>query len=698
MRIGSYEVLGELGRGGMGIVYRVRAPDGREAALKVLARADPGALARFERERRLLASLGEAEGFVGLLDAGSSPEGAWLVMPLVSGGTLRARLEAGPFSVDATIALGIELGRALGEAHARGIVHRDVKPENVLFTANGRALVSDLGLAKHFDPLAEGASRTVQLTRPGAVTGSAGYVSPEQIDDARTVGPASDVFSLGAVLHECLTGRPAFEGDSVLEVLAKVSSASFEPIERRDVPHWLVNVLARALACEPAERFTDGAKLAQALEQRDPRPGRRSRSFRLILGATALVAILGGAALALFPRRSPSLGAREQVKLSKKLYLAHDFAGAAAELERALELDPRCIDAWANRGVLRIETGDLDGAIADETKAIELDPRFGGAWANRACARTGKRDWAAVIADATEAIELDPRIALAWQSRGVARGEMGDRDGEIADETRAIELDPKVVVPWLQRGVARGVRGDLEGEIADETKAIELDPRSGAAWSNRSVARRMKHDLEGALADAEKAIALAPSRADVWSNRALIRGERGDPAGGIADATRAIELDPKSAIAWAARGEALGARGRWDEAIADQTRSIELDPSAPLVWAARGQLRSRKGDLAGALADDTKAIELAPTAALAWANRCVHRGQGGDWDGATSDATKAIELDPTAALAWANRGYARKKTGDLEGAIADLERALELHPGNEADVRRWLEDARTRAR
>src|SRR5271169_3198490 len=99
VKIGPYEVLGELGRGGMGVVYRVRSPESSEAALKVLVKSDHGTLARFERERRLLSSLGNAEGFVGILDHGSSAEGAWLVMPLVTGGTLRKRLESGPLGV-----------------------------------------------------------------------------------------------------------------------------------------------------------------------------------------------------------------------------------------------------------------------------------------------------------------------------------------------------------------------------------------------------------------------------------------------------------------------------------------------------------------------------------------------------------------------------------------------------------------------
>ena len=302
MRVGGYELLNELGRGGMGVVYRVRTPSGEEAALKLLVSSSAGTLARFERERRLLASLGEEQGFVALLDAGSSPEGAWLLMPFVPGGTLRQRLEAGPLGVDETVALGIELARALGRAHERGIVHRDVKPENVLFTGgpgaeppnerwSGRALVADLGLAKHFDPTAKGASLSVALTAQGSLKGTAGYMAPEQIADASSVRPPTDVFALGAVLHECLAGRPAFEGKDVLEVLAKVSSGVRPRLGRPDVPAWLEKTLERALALDPGERFSDGASLARALESRGEgaraAPRGRLPWVPLVVGASA---------------------------------------------------------------------------------------------------------------------------------------------------------------------------------------------------------------------------------------------------------------------------------------------------------------------------------------------------------------------------------------------------------------------------
>src|SRR5277367_2725619 len=130
----------------MGVVYRARSASGEEVAIKALTRVDSAKLARFERERRLLGTFTARDGFVPLLEAGTTNDGPYLVMALLPGGTLRDRLERGPLSIEETLTLGRALAAALGRAHARGIVHRDVKPENVLFTADGRALLADLGL------------------------------------------------------------------------------------------------------------------------------------------------------------------------------------------------------------------------------------------------------------------------------------------------------------------------------------------------------------------------------------------------------------------------------------------------------------------------------------------------------------------------------------------------------------------------
>jgi serine/threonine protein kinase len=314
MELERYELGRELGRGGVGIVVRGRSPDGKDVAIKFLKKSGDEVLARFEREGRMLDTLGEEAGFVPLLDSGTSPRGPFLVMPFVPGGTLRDRLEErGAFSIDETIALGRALGETLGRAHALGIIHRDLKPENVLFTALGQPLVADLGLAKHYRHDAPGAPRSVQISKTGTVRGTWGYMPSEQGRDAKAVKPTSDVFALGAILYECLSGRAAFPGETVMEVVTKVELDEFEPLAslRPDAPAWLVGIIEKAMSKAPEERFADGAALAKALAEgpssgvaprvraaRVPAPQKARGRERIAIVAGAIVILFIAAAWA----------------------------------------------------------------------------------------------------------------------------------------------------------------------------------------------------------------------------------------------------------------------------------------------------------------------------------------------------------------------------------------------------------------
>jgi tetratricopeptide (TPR) repeat protein len=606
VRIGTYEVLGELGRGGMGVVYRVRGPTGEEAALKLLSVATPEAFARFERERRLLASLGEAQGFVSLRDAGVASPGCWLVMDLMPGGTLRARLDRGPLGIEETIALGIDLASALGAAHERGIVHRDVKPENVLFTASGRPLLTDLGLAKHFDRGTPGASQSMSLTGHGTVKGTVGYMGPEQISDPASAGPASDVFALGALLYECLAGRPAFEGTSVVELLARANAGVVEPVGPR-VPRWLAAVIGRALAADPRDRFRDGRALAQALRQRERAAPARPRAA-LLLGLAAALALAGAAVAISWPRAplpapvvrprvpapapsAPPSAAEEFRKHGLEKEDRDDFPGAIADFTRAIELDPRDAEAWMNRGAARGRLGQLDEAIADMDRAIALRPDFALAYQNRGVSRGMKGDHAGAIDDYTRAIELMPRLAQAWGARGIERGAGDDHEGAIADLTRAIEIAPDVAHLWGSRGVQRGTTGDWEGEIADLTRAIQLAPRVALNYASRGLARGKTRDWKGQVADETRAIELDPRLALAWHRRGAGRAMLEDYEGSIVDDSRAIELDPRLSDAWASRGASRTRTGDVAGAISDIEQFLVLDPESPRARSLREKLQ-----------------------------------------------------------------------------------------------------------
>jgi tetratricopeptide (TPR) repeat protein len=522
---GVYEVLAPIGRGGAGTVYRARSPAG-DVAIKLLQRADAEAFARFERERRLQATLGEAEGFVPLLDAGLAPEGPYLVMPLLAGGTLRDRLERGALPIEEAIDLGAALAAALARAHEQGIVHRDMKPENVIFKGDGTPLIADLGLAKHFRATPGGESAA--LSKTGDFHGTFGYMSPEQMRDAKAAGPAADVFGLGAILYECLAGAPAFDGATVLEMLDGVERGAFRPLgeARPGTPRWLARVVARALARDPASRFEDGRAFARALEG----PGAGSRATSIALAAMLVLVAAAGTLAVIASGRGPghatgpaaprtplpaaspptptpilpplrasppvSSAGRESVIVwhdrgDAKLQ-AGDATGALEDFNRALEIDPDHVASLNDRGAARGRTGDVRGGIEDCTRAIRLSPGLALAWSNRGGMRETEGDHAGAIEDCTRAIELDPRNRIALTTRAVAKGKLLDRDGAIDDVTRVIELDPSVALPWINRAWLEDAKGDGARAIADFEKYLELAPDGPKAASARKSLERLK--------------------------------------------------------------------------------------------------------------------------------------------------------------------------------------------------------------
>ena len=277
-RLGPYEVLSVLGAGGMGEVYRARdARLGRDVAIKVLPlafAADPERLARFEQEARAAAALNHPN-ILAVHDLGQHAGAPFIVTELLDGTSLRETLEHGALPSRKVIDYGVAIAQGLAAAHDKGIVHRDLKPDNVFITADGRVKILDFGIAKLTQPDAALSGLTVMPTTPGAVpqtvsgmvVGTIGYMSPEQVRGG-IADPRSDIFSLGVLLHEMLSGRRTFSGDTAADIMSGIlrQDAPELPLAERHIPPALARIVNRCLEKHPSARFQSARDLAFALE------------------------------------------------------------------------------------------------------------------------------------------------------------------------------------------------------------------------------------------------------------------------------------------------------------------------------------------------------------------------------------------------------------------------------------------------
>ncbi len=361
-RVGRYELLGELGRGGMGVVYRARRADlDAEVAVKVLAAgpfSNRQAVERFRTEAAVLGRL-RHPGIVGVLEAGIAGGQPFLAMELIGGGSLAERVADGPLEPRAAATLVREIAAAVQHAHAAGVWHRDLKPANILLDESGAARVTDFGLAKL-------ALEESGLTLSGQALGTPGYLAPEQVDTAlHPVGPWTDLYALGALLYHLLVGRPVFAGGNVRETFRQTLES--DPMSPRAlnpaVPTDLEIICLKSLSKEVSGRYPSAAALVDDLQRHlDGRPirakpvglfGRFTRRCRRSPALAALVAaVTVGACVGLLVvswlwQRSEAHAAaanRAVAQLQRErvadLYAADRPRLALAELGRLLRANP----------------------------------------------------------------------------------------------------------------------------------------------------------------------------------------------------------------------------------------------------------------------------------------------------------------------------------------------------------------------
>jgi formylglycine-generating enzyme required for sulfatase activity len=394
-RVGRYQILERVGRGGMGEVYAAYHPDlDRRIALKVVDESGPATAdrrARLLREARAIARLSHPN-VVTVYDAGTIADRVYVAMEFVDGATIDRWLEAAPRRWRQILDVFLAAGRGLAAAHAAGLVHRDFKPQNVMIARDGSVRVMDFGLARSMGADPEPATATADLpspaqaspfiTRAGTIIGTPAYMAPEQLHgdaaDAR-----SDQFSFCVALYEALHGERPFEGEHLLSLTMSVSEGNLRPIssKRRDVPPWIRKPLLRGLRPDAADRHPTMAALIMALES-DPAVKRRR-----FVGVAAIAAVVAATAMLTWQAASRRRAAAERDIARQVDEAAQTTAGARLRAAEARALRDRAFAAFdlsdrrggdrlwrKTRSLLPIIDADYDRAERSLETVMMLDP------------------------------------------------------------------------------------------------------------------------------------------------------------------------------------------------------------------------------------------------------------------------------------------------------------------------------------
>ena len=591
-QLGHYVLEQELARGGAGAVHRARdLRTGAPVAIKLLHGAHPTGVRRFRREAEALLRL-QHPGIVAVHEVGQAPGRAFLVMDLVEGPSLQQRIDrGGPLPVTEAVELTRVLAEALAVVHAAGLVHRDVKPSNVLLRDEREPLLTDFGLVKDLDPSA------TRLTKTGLFLGTPGFWPPEQARGRLDqVGPRSDLYSLGATLFAALTGRPPFVGETLVDY---ITSAEREPPPppsrfRREVDPALDRICLWCLERRVEDRPASAEVLAQALA--DYRPRARGR-LALLAGGLVVAAgagALGLAALGSGPppgptplaqasrpspsrpspsrpspsRPSPSLrpdppgsppgppastpargGAEQRLAELRERYEARDFPAAEAmarellaESEGAERSEPL---RWLSKALLQL--GQTQLALERAREALQLAPRDSELVTLEATALLvlGRKEEALACYD--RALRYDRTNARGYAARALVRMDLAQLDGALADAEAALRLDPDYVEAHVLRGRVFAQRGALEGAVLAFDEALRRDPTHVNARFNRGHACMGLERFEEAERDLSEVIQRSPRFLPGYTTRGLVRDRRGNSRGALADYRAALALCPAGA-------------------------------------------------------------------------------------------------------------------------------------------------------
>ncbi len=647
-RLGNYEILEEIGRGGMGVIYRARQRHSRRivALKRVLSyHADSrDTLARFRREAEAAASL-DHPNILPIYEVGESEDGVpFFSMKLAPGGSLQ---QVGPALRDEpreVVRLLAKVTRAVQHAHRQGILHRDLKPANILLDARGEPLVTDFGLAKWLDTASD-------LTRTLTIFGTPGYIAPEQAaGDAAKIKPTADVYSLGAILFDLLAGRPPFLGEHALAVIRQAAEKPAPKLRSlvAGIDRDVETICARCLERDPAARYRSASDLAEDLE--------RWLEGRSIIARPVSPAVHAWR----WVRRNPVLAGSVAACLL--------LAGTAG----IRQLQSRRLTAELHQNQLRMRSVgvlsflDLDTASADDalTQAVAavLQTKLSAMDPARVAVVPPDGNWWPGTASAEDLREANGRVQTRAMLTGSAR---------TTENARRISF--RLVNPANGEALLTKVVKTVPGEAGIAEAARQVLPAIHALLNAKDWAAVTSSARDPGMKNPE-------AREFIISGRQfMFRDSIEDLDRSIGCLEKALEIEPRSAIARAYLASTIGGRDHFapdpralERAEKEAREALRLAPNLPDAHRALAGVFYQRGNFSGALEEQLRAIESGgpeehvagfiamtllklgrPERALGWLTMAQHwASRPGDYDALIGDCWTLLGDDAKAERAY----------------------------------------------
>ena len=679
--IGRYRVLRQLGAGGMGEVYLAEDPTlQRQIALKILSNADAKGKRRFVREAVAASKLTHPNVAV-VYEAGETDDGtAFIAMQYVEGETLRDRLQHGPMGVGEVVRIAGEVADALEDAHRHGIVHRDVKPGNIMIDERGHAKVLDFGIAKlvELDALATGELTAVAETTAGKFLGTLQYVSPEQAGGT-TVDHRSDIFSLGVVMYEMLTGKNPFAAPTFLDTVRRVREVAPDPIERRDCPAELKRIVFKCLEKDRQRRYQSARDVALDLERLAAPPRKETRwVLPAAIYVSIVIAVIAGS-IWFGSRLTKTAPAATAAKINSIAVLPF------------VNFSPDRQNEYIGDGITEEVINGL--AQLNGLKVVSRTSSFAYKGSREDVRNVGK----SLGVDAV----VEGSVQRAGNKLRVTAQLINTHDGfHLWSQTYSGAVDDVFSIEdQISRSVAKALQRTI-GVTGPSTRDIVAYDLYLKARHEESTLTR--ENFDNAVAAFRAAIDRDPSFAEAYGGLAetysLMDHRPGltslDPketyALALEAANKALTLDPDSVEAHTALGHIDMHLGRFDEARTHLERALQLNPNftSALLW--HSILVRILGDYPTAKLEANRAVQLDPLSPFVITFIVPNAWNSGDFSTALALAERGAQLDPQDGAMFANIAEADAAVGRFDEAETALRRAAEVRKPGTLDQSRAM--------